>query len=119
MTRGLYFLNDLFAALVEYYDVKHRKTTPYNPRANGLTERANGIVCKVFNNVDLAHKDWDKKLYSAFHSYNITVKTTTDRSPYLLVYGQDTIHPTETEIETLRVPLALEAETKEDGKQRL
>lgn len=71
--------------------------TPYNPRENGLTERANWIVYKVLKKVVTTHKkDWDMKLYSTVHSYNTTVKMTTNRSLYFMVYGQDAIHPIET-----------------------
>ncbi|KAL3687533.1 hypothetical protein R1sor_013842 [Riccia sorocarpa] len=37
--RGKHFLNDLIEELTEYFQMKHRKTTPYNPKANGLTEK--------------------------------------------------------------------------------
>jgi transposase InsO family protein len=40
--RGTHFLNDVIVDLTTKYLIKHRKTTPYNPKANGLTERANG-----------------------------------------------------------------------------
>lgn len=102
--RGVHFLNLLFESLIRFYDVKHRKTTPYNPRANGLTERANGLVCKVLTKVVEAYKlQWDMKLFSAVHAYNTTVKITTGRSPYYMVFGQDAIHPVEAEVVTLRV----------------
>jgi hypothetical protein len=39
--RGMHFLNDVIVDLTTKYLIKHRKTTPYNPKANGLTERAN------------------------------------------------------------------------------
>jgi len=68
----------------------HRLTTPYNPKANGLTERANGIIGKILSKVVSAHKtDWDYKLASAVFAYNTAEKTTTGKSPYYLVYGQE------------------------------
>ena len=36
--RGLHFLNDVIQNITTRYLIKHQKTTPYNPRANGLTE---------------------------------------------------------------------------------
>jgi hypothetical protein len=55
--------------LTTKYLIKHRKTTPYNPKANGLTERANGIVGKILNKMVSAYKtDWDRKLPSAVHA---------------------------------------------------
>jgi hypothetical protein len=58
--RGTHFLNDVIMDLTTKYLIKHRKTTLYNPKANGLTERANGIVGKILNKMVSAHKtDWD------------------------------------------------------------
>ena len=102
--RGTHFLNEVISNLTARYDIKHRKTTPYNPKANGLTERANGIVGNILTKVVSAHKtDWDEKLHSAVYAYNTAYKTTTGKSPYFLVYGQEVLQNIETEIETLRV----------------
>ena len=69
--RGKHFLNDVICNITSRYSIKHRKTTPYNPKANGLTEWANGIVRKILNKMVSAHKtDWDRKLPSAVHAYN-------------------------------------------------
>ena len=80
--RGKHFLNDVIYNITTRYLIKHRKTTSYNPKANGLTERANGIVGKSLNKMVSAHKtDWDLKLPSAVHAYNTSKKVTTGRSP--------------------------------------
>ena len=102
--RWTYFLNEVIWNLIARYGIKHWKTIPYNPKANGLTERANGIVDNILTKVVSAHKtDWDEKLHSAIYAYNTFYKTTTWRSPYFLVYGQKIFQNVETEIETLRV----------------
>ena len=96
--RGNHFLNDVI------FNITSRKTTPYNPKANGLTERANGIVGKILNKMVSAHKtDWDRKLPSAVHVYNTSEKWTTSKSPFFLVFGQGAIHGVELEVKTLRV----------------
>ena len=87
--RGLHFINNTIEAITHQHQITHRLTTPYNPKANGLTERANGIVGKILTKVVSAHKtDWDHKLASAVFAYNTADKSTTGRSPYYLVYGQ-------------------------------
>ena len=86
--RGKHFLNDVVFDITSRYSIKHRKTTPYNPKANGLTERANGIVGNILNKMVSAHKtDWDLKLPSAIHAYNTSEKKTTGKSPFFLVFG--------------------------------
>jgi transposase InsO family protein len=101
--RGLHFLNATIELITEKYLIKHRKTTPYNPRANGLTERANGIMGKILNKMVAAHKtDWDIKLHSALWAYRTAEKITTLRTPFYLTYGLDSIVPIEMEIPTER-----------------
>ena len=80
---------------------------PYNPKANGLTERANGIVRKILNKMVSAYKtNWDLKLPLAIHAYNTLEKVTTSKSPYFLVFGQTTLHGIEMEIKTYRIIVA-------------
>ena len=102
--RGKYFLNNVIADITNQYLSKHRKITPYNPKANGLTERANGIVGNILNKMVSAHKtDWDLKLPSAVHTYNTLEKKTTGQSPFFLVFGHEAIHGIELEVESHRI----------------
>ena len=118
--RGTHFLNDVILSLTNKYLIKHRKTTPYNPKANGLTERANGIIGKILNKMVSAHKtDWDRKLPSAVHAYNTAEKTTTGKTPYFLVFGQEAVHGVELEVETFRVMANRNAEPMADTLPRL
>jgi hypothetical protein len=100
--RGKHFINEVIANIIMQHQIRHRLTTPYNPKANGLTEKANGLVCAILKKIIEAHKtDWDRKLQSAVYAYNTTVKGTTGKSPYFLVYGQDPLTPVEQEIRTI------------------
>jgi len=118
--RGTHFLNDVIVDLTDRYLIKHRKTTPYNPKANGLTERANGIIGKILNKMVSAHKtDWDRKLPSAVHAYNTTEKITTGQTPYFLVFGQTAVHGVELEVETFRVMANRNAQEGTDILPRL
>ena len=86
--RGTHFLNDIICDITTKYLINHRKTTPYNLKANGLIERANGIIGKVLNKLVAAHRtDWDLKLPLAIHVYNTSEKRTTRRNSYFLVFG--------------------------------
>ena len=101
--RGKHFLNEVIRAIVEQHQMRHRLTTPYNPKANGLTERANGLVVAILKKIIEVHKtDWDRKLQSAVYAYNTKIKQTTGKSPYYLVYGQDPLAIVKWEIPTDR-----------------
>jgi hypothetical protein len=118
--RGTHFLNDVIVDLTTKYLIKHQKTTPYNPKANVLMERANGIVGKILNKMVSVHKtDWDRKLPLPVHAYNTTEKSTIGQSPYFLVFGQTAIHGIELEVETFRVLAARNGDRTEGILPRL
>ena len=99
--QGTHFLNDMIRTITSMYMIKHRKTTPYNPKANGLTEQANGIIERILNKMVSAYKtDWDWKLPSVVYPYNTSKKSTTGKSPFFLVFGQTALHKIEMEVET-------------------
>ena len=102
--RGTPFLNEVIAALVYFYQINHEVMTPYNPKANGLTERANGLIVGVIQRMVEIHKtDWDRKLYSALWAYRTTEKITTKKTPHYMMYGFKPLMPVEFEVPTERV----------------
>ena len=85
---GTHFINHTIAALTAKYEIKHRKTIPYHPRANGQTEKTNGILCKILTKTILGTgTDWDTKLFAALWAYHTAYKVTTNATPFQLVYG--------------------------------
>ena len=81
--QGSSFLCEVIAALVFYYQINHQVTTPYNPKANGMTERTNGILVRSIQRMVEVHKtDWDQKLQSALWAYRIAEKITTHYMMY-------------------------------------
>ena len=102
--RGTHFINNTIAALTAKYEIKHRKTTPYHPRANGQTEKTNGILCKILTKtISSAGTDWNTKLFAALWAYRTAYKVTTNAMPFQLVYGQEAILPIELEVPSLRI----------------
>jgi hypothetical protein len=68
--RGTHFLNETIAELTNKFLIKYRKTSPYHPRANGQTEKTNGILCKILTKtIAGSATDWDDKLWSALWAY--------------------------------------------------
>ena len=113
--RGTHVINEVVARLIELYLVKHRKTTPYHPKANGLTERFNGIIFTILKRtVEANQKDWDDKLFAAVYAYNLSYKTTTGHSPFFMVFGLHALVPIEFEVPTLRTA-ELERMREEDS----
>ena len=86
--------------------IKHRKSTSYHPRANGQTEKTNGILCKIITKtVQGSTTDWDQRVFDALWAYRTAYKVTTKHTPFQLVYGQEAILPIELEIPSLRIAI--------------
>jgi hypothetical protein len=104
--RGTHFLNETIAKLATKFLIKHRKTSPYHPRANGQTKKTNGILCKILTKtIAGSATDWDDKLWGALWAYRTTYKVITQFTPFQLVYGQEAILPIEFELHFLRVAI--------------
>lgn len=102
--RGTHFLNHTIEVLTEYFQIKHRKTTPYNPKANELTEKSNELLCRILNKVTVNHSyDWDTKLDAALWAFRNTEKITTKQTPFFLAYGMHPIMPIKFEVPSYRI----------------
>jgi transposase InsO family protein len=54
--RGKHFINELIKGIVKQHQIQHRLTTPSNPETNGLTKKANGLVCAILKKIIEVHK---------------------------------------------------------------
>ncbi|OAE18853.1 hypothetical protein AXG93_1647s1020 [Marchantia polymorpha subsp. ruderalis] len=75
--RVTHFLNTVIKDLTFYFHIQHQKTTPYNPKANELIEKSNGLMRKILLNAMVNHAhDWDTKLPAALWAYPTAKKRT-------------------------------------------
>jgi hypothetical protein len=106
--QGSQFTSKLMEKLMEEYKIKHRKSTPYHPQANGQVESTNkvleGIITKT---VHLHRRDWAERLPEALWAYRTTWRNTTGHSPYELVYGKEVLLPIEFQIKTFKMAVQL------------
>jgi transposase InsO family protein len=56
------FTADLMEHLLKSLTIHHNKTSPYNPQANGMVERMNGVIKKALIKAGTKDKDWDQRL---------------------------------------------------------
>eukprot|EP00253_Pinus_taeda_P015897 PITA_15897 len=92
--QGTQFTSKLVRDLTKKYKIKHRKSTPYHPQANG-------------------------QLKDALWAYGVTWKNTTGFSPYQLVYGKEALLPIEFQIQTYRLAVKLGLDLTEAQQQRI
>ena len=109
--QGAQFTSNLILALMKQYNIRHRKSNPYHPQANGQAEVTNceleNILTKI---VHLHHRDQTNRLQDAVWAYRKTWKTTTRFTPFELLYGKLAMLPIEFEHKTLRTMLTLDIE---------
>ncbi|XP_046571296.1 uncharacterized protein LOC124279514 [Haliotis rubra] len=69
--------------------IKKIRTSPYNPRCNGVTERMNRTLLDMLGTLNHSQKkDWRKYVGPLAHAYNCIVHDTTGYSPYYLMFGR-------------------------------
>ena len=86
---GSHFSSSLYDSLLKLTGCCHVKTSPYNPRANGLCERHNATL--VPNLVALSNhsrSDWDEKLGPTTFNYNTTRHASTGFTPFNLMFAR-------------------------------
>jgi len=78
----------------------------YNAPVNGPTEaftkKLSNLLKKV---VSKSKRDWHEKLGAVLWAYHTSYRTTTQSTPYALVYGVEAMLPLEIQIPSLRITI--------------
>jgi hypothetical protein len=118
--RGFHFLNDAIVDLTKLFNINHRKTTPYHPQTNGLTERMNQTLVRILRKIVIDLKlDWDHKLTVALWAYKTTYKVSTRTTPFSFLFGVETILLMEFEVPSLRIAIDERLDDSQLFKDRL
>jgi hypothetical protein len=108
---GTPFINKDVREVLEYYRVKHRCSTPYYPQGNGQAEATNRMLLRILSKMVFDYgNDWKAHLADVLWAYRSSPKTATSFTPFSLVYGTDTISPTELVVPSPRVMQGSELE---------
>lgn len=87
--QGLEFNNKIMNSLLTMHGIEHRVTSAYNPRTNGHTERFNQTLIKSLRkHAEENPLDWPKCLPYVLFSYRTRVHSTTNYTPYELMFGR-------------------------------
>jgi hypothetical protein len=97
-----HFVNDTIRAMIEEFEVYHQKSTPYHPQENVRIEAFNKILenalTKIFN---VNKDDWVLKILVVLWEYRTTCKNSTGNTPFILVYGKESVVPIEFPVPSL------------------
>uniref|UniRef100_A0A2N9IY75 Uncharacterized protein n=1 Tax=Fagus sylvatica TaxID=28930 RepID=A0A2N9IY75_FAGSY len=98
------FINTDVRKVLEHYRVKYRHSTPYYPQGNGQAEATNRMLLRILSKMVFDYRnDWRAHLANVLWAYRSSPKTTIGFTPFSLVYGTDTISPTELVVPSPRV----------------
>ena len=105
------YQSDLVSKVYELLDINKLKTSPYHPECDGLTERFNRTLKAMISCFVNDHQNnCDKLLPFLAFAYNTSKHTTTNRTPYEVMFGRqpkipiDLICDLSTEEEQVNIP---------------
>jgi hypothetical protein len=118
--QGTQFNSNLVKVVIEQYQIKHRKYTPYHPQANGKLESTNKVIESILTKtIQLHHTNWVDRLLEALWDYRITWRNTIGHTHYELVYGKQVLLPIEFQIKTFRTVVQVGMNLDEAQQQRI
>ncbi|XP_060194921.1 uncharacterized protein LOC132624111 [Lycium barbarum] len=80
-----------------------KKVVAEFPQMNRAVEAANKNIKKILKKIIDNYKDWHEQLPYELLGYRTTARTSTEATPYLLVYGTEAVILAEVEIPSLRI----------------
>jgi transposase InsO family protein len=94
--QGTHFHNQLMEAMSKLMGYKHTYSTTYHPQSNGMVERFNAtFVPQIAKLQDKENNNWDEFLLPVVFAYNTGTHSTTNYSPFQLLYGREPRLPTD------------------------
>jgi hypothetical protein len=85
-------------------NIKVKYSTNYYPQGNGLADSTNKNLIKILKKIVNDHQiNWHLALQKALWVGRVTPKSSIGNSPFFLVYGQESIVPTDTFLPTLQL----------------
>jgi hypothetical protein len=120
INQGAQFTSKLVQSILQEYKIRHRKSTPYHPQANGQVQSTNKILEGILTKtIQLHQSDRAEKLPESLWAYRTTWKNVTGHTPYVLVYGKKVLLPIQFEIKTFKIASELGLSLSEAQQQRV
>ena len=81
---GTPFVNSEVRKMIEFYQIKHHRSSPYYPQGNGQADVANKTLIKIISKMNQEYtRGWATHLPNAIWAYRNSPKSTTGFSPFL------------------------------------
>ncbi|KAI9550030.1 hypothetical protein GHT06_007621 [Daphnia sinensis] len=90
--KGPCFTSLAFASFCGKWNLRHTQASAEHPETNGLVEKMNGSIASTLAAfVNFTHSDWDEKVARAIFSINTSKQSTTEITPFELVFGRPAV----------------------------
>ena len=86
--RGTSFLSEVVEGLMRMFKIHHLTTSGYCPQTNGSLERSHAPLMDFIRAYSEKFDDWDSLAPFATFTYNTSVHSSTNFTPFELVYGR-------------------------------
>lgn len=91
--QGTKFLNQVLSEICDLVGIEQYVTKGYNPRENGITERAIGTITRMLKKKTTVPADWDILLPTVVYAYNMAPHEATGESPFYILHAFDPGYP--------------------------
>lgn len=95
-----------FQEFLNEHGIKHVKSSPYYPQANGAIERFHRVLKGFVQDAYHSHQNWARYVSDCLSVYRATKHATTGKSPSLLLHGR--------ELRTKLAPVAVKISANSD-----
>ncbi|CAG4990244.1 unnamed protein product [Colias eurytheme] len=92
--QGTNFTSELFKETCKFLKIKNLWSSPYHPQSQGALERSHSTLKEYLRSfVDPEQSNWPRYVYTAMLTYNTSVHSTTNYTPYELMFGHKPVIP--------------------------
>ncbi|XP_028123473.1 uncharacterized protein LOC114320596 [Camellia sinensis] len=103
---GTPFVNRHVGRLLDAFQIKHHKSTPYYSQGNGQAEATNKILIRILSILmDKVEGTWFEQLLVALWTYRMSKSKPTQATPFFLVNGSEVMLPVELAVPSARMAM--------------
>jgi hypothetical protein len=96
--QGRQFESAIFGEMCKLFHIYKSRTTPYNPKSDGMVERFNRTLLNIVATQiapNRRQRDWDEQLPFATFAYRSTHHASTGETPHMMMLGREVRTPTD------------------------
>jgi len=117
---GCNFDSKLVAELCSITGINKTRTTPFHPRSDGQTERANRTILQMLRaSIDEQPESWPDRLPALLAAYRMTPHSVTCISPNVATLGREVMLPASLIVQPPEEPVAVTTSLAADFRQNM